>query len=221
MATTSSSLTSAQVIVVYGITPLNQDFLDGKTEWAFDSKFDPESPWTQRAMLSMCSDAQQQENLNVLSTSCWIFDFRDWLNARGERFPVGRFGDFHSRLGSFMSDNEDASGAMWLNENGQMRATSLRFEVKLGYSSYYILEDQKLWLEYVDKQNAVAHTTADMAWPTSQSWADAEAYYEALWSAWAIAGLTCAAVVLAGLLYTYDMTLVFTVVVVALLACNG
>jgi len=222
LVTASDAVSAAEVYIMFGILPPEtMKFFDGAPTWTYDPKFDPTSPWAQRAMLSICEgpDGVLPSNLLVTGKECWIEDFKIWRLSQGLKFPTERFEDFNGELARFMQEHESASSSMWLNEEGKMRATTLHMRVNLGKSSWDALNTQEAWLEYIHLQNDKAHSTADKAWPTSQAWVDAEAYYEAVWSAWSIAGLAVCAVIVSGLVYTQDMTIVSIVAGISVLVC--
>eukprot|EP00929_Paragymnodinium_shiwhaense_P120132 TRINITY_DN92016_c0_g1_i1.p1 TRINITY_DN92016_c0_g1~~TRINITY_DN92016_c0_g1_i1.p1 ORF type:complete len:1327 (+),score=262.28 TRINITY_DN92016_c0_g1_i1:133-4113(+) len=223
----SSSSTTVEVVVVYGLQPpaIKWSLVEKKNAWSFDDRFNAASPWAQRAMLWMCEGEDGEgglpASLKIIESNCWIMDFRDWLVGRGEKWPVGPFLDFNEQLSRFATTHEAAASQMWLNEESQLRATSLHFKVSLSRHSWEVLADQQEWLAYVAMRNEKAFTTAHSAWPTSQAWVDAEAYQEAISGAWHVALLAFGAIVISGLLYTLDMMVVGCVLAVSLVVCIG
>jgi len=206
-----------EVIVIYGIEPPEgKQLLGGTPDWAFDPTFDPSSPWSQRAMLRICSEATQ---LKVLDKACWISDFRDWLLGQDKIFPVERFGSFQDELKRFMLEQVAASSGMWLNEDGDLRATSLFLKVSPGSDARQMLRDRDAWRAYIASKNADAATSASKAWATCKAWVEAEAYVEALSSTWVVTGLSLLAIACAGLLYTMDAEIIACVVLIAVVAC--
>jgi len=216
-----ASSRTTEVVVIFGIQPPETSrFLDGVPKWSFDSAFDPVSPWSQRAMYAICSDVP--DHLQVREQRCWIADFRRWLLDHDQEFPVRRFDNFNLQVQRYVASGDGtATGDMWLNTEGNMRATSLHMKVGHRSSSEQVLEDQKNWRQYVAEKNSKAATPASNAWATSQLWVDMEAYDEALSSAWRVCLLTVLAVALASLLYTQDFELVGGLVVLAFLIFVG
>jgi len=205
--------------IVFGVKRLEGDFLDSQAQWTWDSRFNPDSAGAQRAMVSICEDFH--DSLRVHSASCWILAFRDWLQARGERFPTDRFRDFHTQLEAFLSSNPRWQSQIWLDQDGRMRATAflVRIMRPSGATAEDILEERDRWNDYVSARNYVAATTAAHAWTTSQYWANAEAEEKALASAWSIAWLAVAATLVAGLIYVRDARFMGLVTLVTLAAC--
>eukprot|EP00927_Polykrikos_kofoidii_P042769 TRINITY_DN36821_c0_g1_i1.p1 TRINITY_DN36821_c0_g1~~TRINITY_DN36821_c0_g1_i1.p1 ORF type:complete len:1384 (-),score=197.57 TRINITY_DN36821_c0_g1_i1:182-4333(-) len=225
VASSFQDTTTTEVVVMYGIMPLEPSWTVGQEvpKWSYDPKFDPASPWAQRAMASMSLGKQREglkASLNVIEVNSWIVEFRKWLLGRGEKFPVERFGNFHEQLDRFVANYQAASPHIWLDERSQMRACSLHFRVKLSESSSKILETQTAWRNHIREINEYAHSTANNAWSTSKSWVEAEAFQKSLASAWSVAGLGVLAIVLAGLAYTLDMRVVFCVTLVSIIACT-
>jgi len=217
--TTNAGQATTEVTVLFGITPPESGkFLHGEHEWTFDETFDPVSPWAQRAMYKMCANVPAE--LNVLEEQCWITNFRAWLISADKKFPVERFGNFHEELKRFTAESqyESAFASMWLDSNGAMRATMFKFKVLARSSAWDVLEDELRWKVYVNNSNDQAATTASQAWPTSQAWVDAEAFDEALSSAWRVVLLTLAAVFLAGLVYTLDFQIMLCIALLCLAA---
>eukprot|EP00434_Breviolum_minutum_P027558 symbB.v1.2.024375.t1/scaffold2304.1/size82843/1 len=128
-STTATSQTSTEVLVLFGIKePSEYVNLLAKTIKAeFDTSFDPASPWAQRAMLRVCDELAP--TLQVLSSRCWILDFRAWLYSRGQKFPVERFLDFHQTLKDFLVSYPSASSSMWFDASDNLTATMFSFQV--------------------------------------------------------------------------------------------
>lgn len=207
-----------QVIILYGITPpLRGMFFDGTPSWSFDSTFQPQSPWSQRAMLSICADVTPE--LKILETDCWVTAFRDWLIRQQGTFPVQRFGSFDTELQRFRAAYPAASAAMWLNEDDNLEATSFTLKVSPGTSQRGTLQDRQRWLDYVEGKNNDAATTASQAWATSQAWVEAEAYVEALASTWWVTLASVLVLVVVGLVYTMDLEIIGMVICIAITAC--
>lgn len=205
---------STEVTILFGITPPEGgSFFDATPEWSFDSRFNPSSPDAQRAMRAMCTDLPDE--FNIEETECWINDFRTWLDAKGDRFPVERFGDFQSELKDFLEEYPQAAQNMWMNSAGNMTATAFRITVAPAEDVWAVLKQMKKWEEYIDKLNNMAPTVASNAWATSTAWVDAEAYDEALASSWRACLACLAGVLLAGIYYTMDMEMTFIITVIA------
>jgi hypothetical protein len=231
-ASSFQQTTTTEVVVIYGIVPPTSSWSlgDGPPDWTFDSKFNAESPWAQRALLDMCEGGVDGRPrlvdiaaLKVVpgGQNCWISDFKKFMYSKGQKFPTERFVNFHDALARFIVDYEGAASHMWFDEQAKLVATSLHIKVRLASSQYKILEDQKAWLDYVHSVNERAYTYADSAWPTSQAWVDAEAYVEALWGAWKIVLLAVLGIIISGLAFTLDMLIMTCIVLVSLVCCTG
>lgn len=212
-----------EVVIVYGITSGKDDFFEGvgKGTWSFDKTFEPVSPWAQRAMLKMCTNIPA--DFGVLESHCWVEQFRTWMLSQGQRFPTQRFSDFQAHLRRFLTAQPSTPiTAMWMDANGDMRATAFAFMVppKLKASSEEQLKERTKWVAYVRAENEEAAASASGAWATSSSWANAEAQYEAMTNAWEVAFLSIAICILACILYTWDgvfVTIVFVTTTIALI----
>lgn len=213
--TARPSEASYQVIAVFGIKaydPTNSD-----QPWEFDKSFDPVSPWSQRAMLRVCSDVTS--NLNVISVDCWIQDFRDWLIASGRIFPVERFLDFQTVLKEFLQFEPAAAKDMWRDEDGNLTATMFTFQVKAAPTTKVALQDRQNWLDYVANLNENAASSAGSSWVTSQAWVDAEAFDESMESAWKVAVTVIGVTLVTGLIYTLDFEIVGLMIVITFAVC--
>lgn len=217
----SGSMVGDEIKVVYGIEYEGGEgiFLDDTPDVQFDYTFDPTNPWAQRSMYKMCTELTA--NLRVLEVDCWMIPFREWMLAQGLKFPAERFTDFNAKIAEFVLEYPLAGAQLWLNADGNMRATAFTFKVERRSNAwpYQILEDRQNWLDYVNRLNGEAATAAKNAWPTSQAWVDAEAEHEAVTSAWNVFLLCVLVTIVSGVLYTRDVTVVCFIMVAALGAC--
>lgn len=159
------------VSVVYGLWAPSWTPVIGKTPvpWRFDPSFEPEDPWAQRAMMSMCN---VPDRLRVAKASCWIVLFKIWLQERTRQFP--------SR--SFDKDvvewypTTDKTADLWIVD-GKLRACSLDFmgDVDKNLPAGKVLEYKAKWDTYVAEMNTQASLSASTAWATSEGWQGAEA----------------------------------------------
>lgn len=220
-STTATSQTSTEVLVLFGIKePSEYVNLLAKTIKAeFDTSFDPASPWAQRAMLRVCDELAP--TLQVLSSRCWILDFRAWLYSRGQKFPVERFLDFHQTLKDFLVSYPSASSSMWFDASDNLTATMFSFQVTPANGATATLAARDLWLTYLSQMNADASSTASNAWVTSQAWVDAASLQDALTSAWQVLLAVMAVVFLVGLAYVLDVELVLALLLTAFCVCSG
>lgn len=168
-------------IVVTGGMPLLGD--PSPNVWKFSDAFHPEDPRVQRLMLRACIDSKADDHLAVYATSCWLEEFREWLLAQGDFFPVLSV-NFNDKLSTFAATGVlqykevRAADQMWFDASGNLKACNLDFDVKLSYSSTrasVILEYMKRWNVYTALLNADAPMSAGLAWHTSRLWLRAEA----------------------------------------------
>mmetsp|Transcript_10836 Transcript_10836/g.37989 ORF Transcript_10836/g.37989 Transcript_10836/m.37989 type:complete len:1733 (-) Transcript_10836:105-5303(-) len=168
-------------IVVTGGMPLLGD--PSPNVWKFNDAFYPEDPRVQRLMLRACVDSKADDHLAVYATSCWLEEFREWLLAQGDVFPVPSV-IFKDKLQTFAETGVlqykevRAADQMWFDASGNLKACNLDFDVKLSYTSTrasVILEYMKRWNVYTAALNTDAPSSAGLAWHTSRLWLRAEA----------------------------------------------
>jgi hypothetical protein len=207
---------STKVTVVFGIKPPTRGkLLDGVPEWEFDGQFDAASPGAQRAMYEMCMEVEA--GLNVQSTTCWIVDFKRWLEEDQllfpRIFPSCRFCNFQDQVDQFLMDERYSQyeTSMWRDADNKLVATEFSFLVKARSDFAEVLEDEQRWIDYVQKQNNDAESTASRAWATSKAWVDAEARDEALASSWWVVLASLLLLTLASLCYTMDLKMTATI----------
>ncbi|CAK0844535.1 unnamed protein product, partial [Prorocentrum cordatum] len=157
----------------------------------------------QRAIYKMCSDAAAA-GLRVESSSCWIEDFKSFLEERGEVFPTCRFCSFDQAVQEFLEEHPARRADIWLDSSDKVVATVISFAVDHGSGTSEVLQGEKRWRSYVTRQNAAAESTANGAWATSVAWVDAEAHDEALASSWRVVLVTLLLLSVVGLVYTMD-----------------
>jgi hypothetical protein len=223
VAATASVSGGTEVAIVFGIEYKDKKgFLEqADNSWGFDTNFDATSPWAQRAMLKMCNNVPA--SFNVIGTECWIQDFKTWVVSLGppNKFPTQRFGDFQALLKRFLQEQSHVPvSAMWMDTNGDMRATAFTFKVASKTKASDTLKDRQDWLQYVNAENEGSATSASSAWATSAAWAEAEAMEEAVSNAWAVAGLAIGITTLACIFYTWDGAFVCIVLSIAFIATN-
>lgn len=208
-----------EIVIVYGIEPpVGKSMFDRTPEWSFDKAFQPDSPWSQRVMLTMCTEFPQELQVLSASDNCWVKNFRTWLLDRGALFPVQRFGSFHEELNKYLTSRPVVLADMWFNNAGEMRATRFFSQIKKGVDQDATLKARDRWLEHLKSRNEKATSTASKAWVTSQAWVLAEASAEALASTWKVTYITLAGITLAGLLYVQDFEIVAIILAISIAA---
>jgi len=209
------------ITVVWGLLPPLSTPLVGALDapWKFDETFQPQNPWSQRAMASMCDHATIPLGLRVVETKCWLDRFKQDLVNRGDRFPTRNFDD---ELQRWFPSTIEASSNIWIVD-GVMAANKLAFYVDVNEerSSSALIEYKELWDAYVDDLNAQAGVTANHAFHTAEAWVRAEAEV-------AIVGSTVETIVIASvcswlgvLIFTGDPILAFIVLGLVLGIISG
>jgi hypothetical protein len=166
---------SLTVTLMYGIRPSKGGapmFGNFQDIWSFDSRFEPENPWAQRAMLTVCSDIP--EHLQVVDVKCWPQDFQAWMKETGKRFPTR---EFHSDVLAFISDPKKSvlKQYMWIRGD-RMLATKIDFNARQSNElpGDEALELMDRWNTFILEHNRKQSVTANVAWHTSQTWVRAE-----------------------------------------------
>jgi len=211
---------STDVVIVFGINRVEGEMglLDQSAPWSFDATFDPVSPWSQRAMLKACTN--MPEELKIVSSSCWIVQFRLWLLRQGQKFPVERFLDFQQILQDFMVTHPSVASAMWLDKDDKLSATMFTFQVELEEGTKKNLAARQRWMDFIEKLNEEATSTANKAMVTSKVWVDNEALDAALDSAWEVLLGVSAVLLATALLYTLDLKMVLLMLLVGFCICT-
>eukprot|EP00746_Dinoflagellata_sp_MGD_P088094 gnl/MRDRNA2_/MRDRNA2_34889_c0_seq1.p1 gnl/MRDRNA2_/MRDRNA2_34889_c0~~gnl/MRDRNA2_/MRDRNA2_34889_c0_seq1.p1 ORF type:complete len:1263 (-),score=175.40 gnl/MRDRNA2_/MRDRNA2_34889_c0_seq1:61-3849(-) len=212
---------SLTVTLVYGLLPSKDSapvFGNYEDIWSFDPGFEPENPWAQRAMFTICRDVP--EHLEVVDVKCWPQDFHAWLKDAGKRFPTR---EFHSDLLAFTSDSKKSflKQYMWMRE-GRMLATKLDFNTRhtdLPGSEALALMDR--WNAFVTEHNSKSSVTASLAWHTSQAWvrAEAETAIKASMVNTIVISVVCA--FLGMLLFTQNLLLAMCIIVIVSCVISG
>mmetsp|Transcript_83887 Transcript_83887/g.234122 ORF Transcript_83887/g.234122 Transcript_83887/m.234122 type:complete len:1307 (-) Transcript_83887:113-4033(-) len=163
------------ITIVWGLRPARTTPLVGPSSeetWAFDPTFEPDNPFAQRSMYAMCTGLP--EDLQLAEETCWIRDFRDWLNSSDRKFPSR---DFDRDLeGWYRANAIFAQKHLWMLGR-RMKACKLEFLAHFSKhaSAQKMLLYKSRWDRYVSERNAAASTTANRAWHTTDAWVKAEA----------------------------------------------
>ena len=175
---------SVDVSLVWGLKANDAMPLLGKAAvaWHFQAAFRMDAPSTQRSMLAACSLGDDNPDLLVQDTFCWIKEFRNYVLRNGMPFPVQSTW-FQSTFAQFVDGRVLPSGIlakdyMWLTESFELKATYIQFMVGLNYmtaQSSTILSLMKEWDKVVDEINRDAPPELGSTWHTSSLWIRAEA----------------------------------------------
>lgn len=163
-----------EIIVLFGLwAPASTPLLGGqKTPWDYDTSFEPENPWAQRAVMAMCQNHPLE--LYVADTDCWIVYFKDWLRKKERKFPSR---SFHADMVEwFMAEDTRARPFLWFVER-KLQACSLIFRANLDrdVGAERALEYKVHWDNFVADRNTEATLTGNLAFHVSTLWVRAEA----------------------------------------------
>eukprot|EP00929_Paragymnodinium_shiwhaense_P052509 TRINITY_DN26305_c0_g1_i1.p1 TRINITY_DN26305_c0_g1~~TRINITY_DN26305_c0_g1_i1.p1 ORF type:complete len:1264 (+),score=242.41 TRINITY_DN26305_c0_g1_i1:417-4208(+) len=170
-----ASVTKEDISVLFGVLAPKYTPIVGALDeyWRFDPSFEADSPWAQRAALSLCEDAPK--DLRITKTTCWMSNFRKFLvEEKGRKFPSRNFeedvGDWHGQAAKADIDT------MWF-DGPTVKAYRLVFWINRpsGMSADQGLALMAKWNEFVGANNGKASIVANRAWHTAGSWVTAEA----------------------------------------------
>lgn len=197
--------------------------------WSFLDTFNPSKPWAQRDMLKLCVD--KTADLLVEGEACWIIDFRRYVLARGQRFPVHE-DEFDAVLLEFTGGVVIGEPPMaplspteyfWFRD-GKLKAASFLFKVDVDREStpaHEALDYMKRWDAYIAGWNAQASVFVEGAFHVAWLWVKAEAAQELVSSTLLTLVILLLLAFLAMFLFTFDLLLSFLVVVVTLSVVIG
>ncbi|CAJ1396973.1 unnamed protein product [Effrenium voratum] len=178
-----SLLGAVDVALVWGLSVEGGTPLLGTldTAWRFSAQFRPEAPSTQRFLLQAC-ELPSREELLVISSTCWITQFKDFAAERLLPFPL-QANLFQKTFSEFVDGRVLPNGIlakefMWLGENFELKATYFQFYVTLNYmtaASATILTLKNAWDQAVVDLNQKAPVELGQTWHTSSLWIRAEA----------------------------------------------
>mmetsp|Transcript_17975 Transcript_17975/g.35146 ORF Transcript_17975/g.35146 Transcript_17975/m.35146 type:complete len:1272 (+) Transcript_17975:118-3933(+) len=209
---------SVQVVFglkIIGSRPMFGDF-DPEGAWEFAENHQPQEPWAQRNMFAFCVDTARSE-LQVVEAQCWIENFRDYMKAMNEPFPVLPH-RFHAMVSKFAVNAligfTPPAEFLWF-ENGKLKASVINFwaDVSKKTSAPAALAYSKTWDSHLAQYNAQASRFANNVWHSSSLWVVAEAQRELLTSTVLTLGLTIALAFIAMIIFTRSLVLSFFVVV--------
>jgi len=173
-----------KVSVVFGIevdtsVPLVGE-VDYEARWSYSNSFKVNDPWAQRNLYQFCTN--MPPGLHVVTSYCWIVDFRAWLVRRKMRFPVPKY-LFEEVANEYLAKGKTGTHRskhfLWLVD-GEVKACEFLFEIDVDISadSQRALEHRQQWDTYIAEYNERASEDAKGAWHTSQLWVRAEAQEE-------------------------------------------
>jgi hypothetical protein len=144
--------------------------------WEFDRMFEPEDPWAQRSMLSMCED--MPDNLRAHPSGpqgTWLQAYENWLRTnRQEAFPSR---NFRNTIQDFMNSQASYRDNFLMEDDGRVRAVRVDFELDVtsGVGLEIAMEVMKAWNDWVFAKNVAASIRAKNGWHTSSLWVRVEA----------------------------------------------
>lgn len=148
--------------------------------WRISPLFEMERPWTQRSLYTFCSEAPPQ--LRIVSSACWIRDFRTFLLARGDRFPITEayfmpaIKDFSK---SSLTGGIGSQEYLWIRK-GKAVASYFQFDVDVSRYAPHdeVVAYQEAWDEYLRSWNAGVERYSRGAWHSSELWSRAASLRE-------------------------------------------
>jgi hypothetical protein len=177
----------ASIDVVFGIEALGSSPLLGQREaddtWGFLDGFDVSQPWAQRNLYAFCTKFSPEMRVVDQKMSCWIKDFKIWLDQRQERFPVPQH-KFAPRVAQYLSvgltgppgDRRESKNFIWIRNN-VIKACYMVFTVDVNKNGGVdiISKYKEHWDSYLSAWNEDASQFAERAWHTSFMWVRMEA----------------------------------------------
>jgi len=164
------------VTIVFGLRAAGSTPLVGAPteQWSFDPSFEPDNPWSQRAIYAACVNVPTE--LQVITTNCWVNLFRVWLVGRGDRFPSRKFDD--DVISFFRSSTGKIKGPenIWMVDR-KVKASKISFAANFrsDAGASQGLKYMKKWDEYLDSMNSASSISANRAWHTAALFVRAEA----------------------------------------------
>lgn len=174
--------------IIWGLHRSEQiPFRTSSIDLKFDEGFMMEDPWAQRSIASFCEGVAP--DLRIVSTQCWVIDFKRWLAGQGETYPTRPL-KFYSRFVKFsmyrstheaasIHEGGGASGGtgydyFWLAETGHIRGTFATFKVDAptANQSSAVADLLQRWTSYVTERNGMSRSTP--AWMASPLFAQAQ-----------------------------------------------
>eukprot|EP00435_Cladocopium_sp_Y103_P011691 s2735_g3.t1 len=203
----------ATVDVVFGITVTATSLLLGEVDlqngWEFTELHEVSQPWAQRNMYQFCTDFPLE--LRVVESRCWIRDFRTYLLARGNRFPIvaSQFEQLIIPFAeSYLTGMRSTKDFLWIRD-GKVKASYIPMTVD--FARYAATEDaieyKALWDKYLDDFNLEASIYSKGAWHTSVVWVRAEAQSALIRSTIVTIAIVVGLALLGMLIFTKDSKL--------------
>lgn len=210
-----------QVQVIWGLRAPRSTPLVGPQEvlWSFDPTFEPDNPWAQRAIFQMCID--HPEELYVVTKTCWMEEFRSWLQGSpGRRFPSRSFDE--DVIDWYLEHTFFAQRHLWMKDR-KVKACKVDFKVNVAndVSAKAALDYKVSWDAYVDLQNREATMVGNRAWHTAPLWVRAEAQTSIVTSTASTIVIECGCGWLGILTFTGDPHLAFLVLGLLLINISG
>lgn len=214
----------ADVVVAVGLVVSESAPLLGSQEegelWTFKEGFNPSQPWAQRNLYGIC--AGLADDLFVMYSACWVKDFRDYVVARGHRYPLQpsvfdeHILDFSTNaiVGEPPMTLLSPSAYLWFRDD-RLKAGSFTFKVNVHKDSTPAEEVMKYktsWDDYIAAWNSEATPSATGAFHISWQWVKAEAAKELVSSTFTTLVVLMVLAFGSMLLFTSDLTLSILVV---------
>jgi len=196
--------------------------MDESDVWSYNELFDMRQPWTQRNILSFCTDAP--EELQVSFLWCWMRDFRMYVRGQTGRFPARstEFQDLARRYISVSTSATRGTRYLWVLGN-EVKATYVSYRLQLDQNAdtSEVLALKGKWDRYVAEWNQKAFKNSRGAFHVSSTWVEAEASSMLIRSTLETLGILCILGTAAMIVFTRSCVLSFYVIVCSVVVLVG
>jgi len=212
------------VIVMFGMKIVGESPLLGVSKdapYEFDPNFNLQDPWAQRRFEALCTTMQDQKDLQIGSTRCWLLGFRDYWIAKGKDWPMRPTEDLDKEV-FWYANNVQTDGLLtttffWFVDQKVKATYAMMFlNVPKTISSDRAMEIMGKWDEYIQTFNGKVETAIKGVWHASKLWVRAEAEKVILDSTLVTLGISLGCVFLGIVLFTFSIHLAFLVMLVVM-----
>jgi len=192
-------------------------------QWSYLTSFELRQPWSQRNIRDYCEMLEQTPQLMVILQRCWMSYFKQYVvNELGEKFPLQPF-RFDEVVTEFVEKKSFFTGGgvtggdrdIWYVD-GVVRAivvpAQLNFDRKKEPNSA-VMDMKKKWDDHIKQYNDAAQPYAKGAWHFSDTFAEAEASEELIFTASLTVGILLVLAFIGMIVFTCSIVLSIYVVV--------
>lgn len=198
--------------------------------WEFAPAFKMQDPWTQRGIEKLCETMKDAEELEILSTRCWLLGFRDYWRSKGKDYdwPVRPNIDINKEIHQYattrMTDDFQTTTFIWFEEGGKnVVATYVVFFLRVPKTidAGKAMDIMHEWDTYIDKFNEDAEKSIKGIWHACKLWVRAEAEKVILDSTLVTLGISLGCVCVGIFLFTgsVHLALLVMVIVTSIIIC--